>query len=656
MRTITLAYLTMLIPLFLFAQEAPEIEFGRIAKADREMMVCPTDSQAEAYTLFNQLILEVVQNKDGAPRLLEHRHRRVKLLSAASFDRASVELIFRRDYEKINNLRAAIHLPRGGMIALKRSDFVLERYDDERDIYRFSFPKVTEGAIIEYAFSKYNDDPNEPTPHIFREEIPVRWSDYRALIPTYFNYVDLARRDAKFDVNFYERVSAPYGGEDVEHLNIHLGIADLPAFSPEKYANNFKEYLPQIHLRLQSVQYPGRPLYELFDDWESLMTELDGSGNFGKAYRNRSNFNRAWKALNPDLVGLFSDEEKIQVIYQFVADRVSWNGEYTYGTGKSLNRVFDRGEGSSGEMNLLLLGLLQQAGIRARPVLVPLRNRGIPLEATAILDQFDHTMVLVEFSGGGALLDVDKGLRPAGLPRISALNHRALVADAKEPFWIDVQVPKSTQTIIADLTVDADGIATGKVKSQLKRYFAVELRSQMADQPPEGYQQLARNLLGASPSGGEANSPILEGGETAGSPMMLSFDVKTRMGTSTGDSLVVLPVLIPLLDLGAHDLDNRLSPIDFAYPHQKKYVATVTIPEGYTILQLPESTRMKAEDGSVIAAFTTVKRDDNSFSINYTVDFSQAVYDVGNRASMLELFRRILEIQDENVVLKRDVN
>lgn len=584
--------------------------------------------------------------------LNEFRHRRVKLLKPSSFERADVEIIYNRDYEKVSNLKAAIHLPTGGTITLKRSDFIRERYDDDRDIFKFTFPQVTEGAVIEYSYVTYDDYPTVPSRYYFQEDIPVRWAEYKAQIPMYFNYVSLATSSGDYTINRLDRGTRTYGSEEVDHALIDWAYADLPAYEYQPYTNNFSDYIPQVRLQLQSVQYPGRPIYKVFSDWKETVSELDGSASFGKAYRNRGNFNRAWKEFEPIVAGLSTDEEKIQAAYNFVAGRISWDGTYTFQAYQSLNKVFDNSSGTSGEMNLLLLGLLQEAGINAQPVLVSLRNRGAPVELYPIMTQFDHMMVLAELNGGGMLLDANSPVRPAGLPRVSALNHRAFVADPDQPYWIDVRVPKSTQTVMAEVDLDDQGMGNVKIQSRMKSYFAIGGRNQLREKEENTEIPLVNDIIEVFPEAELLNHSIKDP-EVAGGPLEMDVEMKVPMGQSLDDFLYVQPVLIPVLDKELAEVEQRIYPVDFAYPWQQRYITTINLPEGYAVEELPESIRMRSEDGTMSCTFAASDNGQNAVSINFTVDVARTVYEAREYPILRDMFRRIIDMQASTIVLKR---
>ncbi|MEO0790074.1 MAG: DUF3857 domain-containing protein, partial [Bacteroidota bacterium] len=132
----------------LSAQELPEIEFGNIPQEDIAMMSFEADTSAEAYVLYDG-IRHSIYDDGSAYKLSSYYHRRVKLLKPESFDRADVVINYTRREEEVRDLEAMIILPTGEKIKLRNRDFNRDDLSDDRITIRFSFPQVTEGAILE---------------------------------------------------------------------------------------------------------------------------------------------------------------------------------------------------------------------------------------------------------------------------------------------------------------------------------------------------------------------------------------------------------------------------------------------------------------------------------------------------------------------------
>ncbi|MEL7163107.1 MAG: hypothetical protein AAFN92_20270, partial [Bacteroidota bacterium] len=143
----SLTKLSLLFFLFLLSlpaasqRDRKDIKFGQVTDVDRQLTAVPTDSTAEAYVLYDLLDMAVRDDPDGNPMLHERRHRRLKLLRESSFDRADIEIYFRKQSERVQQLSAEVHLPDGETIKLRNKDFLREEYNDDVDVIKFTFPR-----------------------------------------------------------------------------------------------------------------------------------------------------------------------------------------------------------------------------------------------------------------------------------------------------------------------------------------------------------------------------------------------------------------------------------------------------------------------------------------------------------------------------------
>ncbi|MBC6993396.1 DUF3857 and transglutaminase domain-containing protein [Neolewinella lacunae] len=636
----------------LIAQDDPgNVKFGQVSEEDLKLTVAPGDSTADAYVLYDLMDMRIEYTYEGRPGLRESVHRRVKLLRESSFDRAEVQVIYSRQHEKLMETSAMVHLPNGEKIKLRNSDFIRERYDDERDIFKFTFPGLTPGAIIEYEYQKTDEFITVPSRYYFQESVPVRWTEYRALIPAYFNYISLGN-GGNFHINKTDRLTRHYGSEQIAHTSIQWAYRDLPAFKHQPYVNNFTDYIPQVRLQLQSVRYPNQATVNVFSTWGETTKDIHTWPSFGLAYRNRGNYGKAWKELQAQVNQQATDAEKVEFLYNYVAGRIEWDGYFSWTSEHTPNQVFDAAKGSSGEKAMLLLALLREAGFNAQPVLVPLRDTGSPLELYPLMTQFRHLMVVVQLDGKEVLLDPNDVSRPPGLPRVVALNHRAFVADPENPHWMDVDVPSASQAVIAEVVLAEDGLAEVSIQSRLNSYFAFDGRTKIKEKKEDLEMPLVDDILGAFPEAELVSYKVKEE-ETLSGPLSVDYQLKVPMGQPLDDYLYVQPILCPMLDKGMADVEERLYPVDFSYPWQRRYITNIKLPEGYAIEELPESIRLISEDGSLVATFAVEKKDEQTISLNFTVNVKRTVYAAAEYPTVRDMFRRIIDLQQSTLVLKR---
>ena len=626
--------------------------YGDVTAEDLQLTVAPNDSAAEAYVLFDLLRVRMIQTPDGYPRLQEFRHRQVKLLRESSFDRADIEIPYYRETQKISDLKAQIHLPNGKRIKVTKRDMIKESYDEDRNIYKFTFPNVEEGAVLEYVYQITSENITIPSRYYFQEDIPVRWAEYRAFFPSYFNYISLSNALNR-TVNEVTTVNGYYGSNQVAMSKLRYAYGDLKPYTDQPYVNNFRDYIPHVRLQLASVQFPGQQRHKVFSDWQQTTKELDDYLEFGKAFRNRSNYNRVWKAVEPMVEGLATEAEKIGALYNFVAGRMSWNGDFSIFSDRTPNKVFDAAEGTSGELSIMLLALLREAGIEAQPVLVPLRNSGTPVELYPLMSQFGHTMVLAATTDGqSVLLDPNDISRPPGVPRFNALNGRAFVANPEAPRWIDVAPPAARQVVMADAVLDDTGLATVAMKTRFNSYYAQNARQAMKDLEDNADLPIVRMAIKNFPEMEVVSHTVDEASGISG-PFSMDMELSVPMGQAVDDYLYVQPILCPVLSEELADVDQRLYPVDFGHPWTEQYVTTLKLPSGYEVEELPESMRMVSEDGSMTCILTAEAKAADELFLNFKVQVKKAIYQPKEYVVLKQMFQRIIELQESTIVLKK---
>jgi transglutaminase-like putative cysteine protease len=659
----SLLLLALLLPVFLVSQDGPTTEFGRISDEDRKMLVLASDTTAEAYVLYDHLDLDYEYSDLKGPILVERYHRRLKLFKPSAYERANITITYDRSYRSIGDVEALVQLPEGGTIVLGNEDFINQTESGTRVTLKFTFPRLTPGATVEYRYTRRTDGILIPTPYTFQEDIPVRWAEYTAMIPAYYDYVSLGR-PGRYHINETEIVKRQWGPEfsiqaysnnnKLDHTRVRWAMKDLDAYRYQPYSNNFVDYLPRVRLQLRGVQYPGRPLSKVFSSWEETVTELQDRKDFGRYYRNKSNYGKLWKEAEPLIAGQPDARSKIEAAYRFVIDRYRWNGRYGILATDSPNSTFDAGGGNSADLNIALLSLLNEAGIEADPLLVSLRDEGAPIEQYPMLDQFDHLMVYTEVDGKPLLLDANDADRPAGLPRLVALNHRGWVANKDAPRWVDISVAPAESTIMAVMDVAADGQSTTHLRARLDSYYAFEARGKLRAMESASDAPLSRQIIKQYPEASilEAEHETTE----ASSADRLSLEARLSVpaGQALSDFLYVQPVLLPMIEADLADVETRLYPIDFPHPTTQRYIAQIKLPEGYIIDEVPASVRLKAEDGSITASYVTSYSEAlRMLNLNFSLEVSRTLYAAEEYAGLRDMFRRIIDLQQAPIVLKK---
>ncbi|WP_420460055.1 DUF3857 domain-containing protein [Neolewinella sp.] len=658
-----LFWLALFLTCSLTAQSTGPVEFGRISDADRALNVFPADSSAEAYVLYDHLDLDFEYSDVQGPSTIEKIHRRVKLFKPSAYERANVKLEFDREYVEISDVEGFVHLAEGGSIPLTSAEINTQDGEGLRKIISFTFPRLSPGVTIEYRYVKRTKSILTPTVYTFQEDIPVRWAEYTALIPAYYDYVSLGA-SGRYTVNEAEIVKRQWGpnfssgayssNNKLDHTRIRWAMQDIAAYDYQPYTNNFVDYLPKARLQLRGVQYPGRPKNSVFSSWEETVKDLQDRQDFGRYYRNKINYSKLWRDAEPVVIATDDTRARIEAAYRFVIGHYAWNGRYRILASASPNSTYSDGSGNSADLNIALLSLLNEAGIEAYPLLVSLRDQGSPIESYPMLDQFDHLMVYTEVDGKPLLLDANDPDRPAGLPRFDALNHRGWVADEKNPRWVDLTVAPAHQTAMAVLDVDGSGRATAEVTARMDSYFAFSTRSKLRGMEKNQDGPLVADIVKQFPEATVLEGVTATDDDPTKDQIALTLKMDVPAGQALDDYLYVQPVLLSMLDDELDDVDQRLYPIDFAYPWVQRYIAQINLPEGYVVDEVPASIRLRSDDGTLVATYATQENAAlRTLSINFTVQLDRTLFAAEEYGPLREMFHRIIELQRAPVVLKR---
>ncbi len=482
--------------------QKPPVKWGKVLPVDLNMKTYPEDPDAPAVILcdFGQV--------DVTNRSIYERHIRIKILNEKGLKYAHVEIPYQseNEYERIQELKAhTINKSDNGgkLIITKVPSRSIERIKTSSKNTKivFDFPDVKPGSIIEYKYTLVSLDFIRLRPWQFQHEIPVVWSEYRTSVPEFFtylvtydsgksltkdqqdNYVDkltwlLSTREnkafSKLAKDEYVLYEVP-GSFKVSVLrgrykrSVMLG---MPAFKSNENIYTARNNSPQLrfHLFESSGFFPfffKRLLLTTEDDIETPSPSAALWYNFNSGYVQYKL--ESWQDMNERLLKnprfnvelmksvnfkplfeeLFdegsSQEQKMQILYNYVNQNIKWNGEYSTYASDGVSKIMKKGEGNSAENNLLLLQLLRKAGITANPVLIKTRDQGKVETIYPVWHQFNHVIVLAEIDGKKYLLDATRPGLSAGQLAGIVVNQPGWSVSATEPGFVTIDAKGSIE-------------------------------------------------------------------------------------------------------------------------------------------------------------------------------------------------------------------
>lgn len=356
------------------------------------------------------------------------------------------------------------------------------------------FPDVKPGSIIEYEITIPTTETVNPPVWMVQYDIPVLWNELRIITPQEFNYAVKPYNIDYSDVSEFKNIatsiqfpgksmvyngtqyrfvrknipSLPFPGNDIDYNNSRMFLRFMLDFASKsflfpKMTEIFKATDPEYKYLNKSekqmvLENKGYILYKK-PDLQKIAKELNKSERFGTPLILNMGLNDTIRKI----IGKFNNEEdKIMAVYNFVSNQAEWNYQYRIfvdagaplffvklvdrftrepvkmNTG--LQKVIQKQQGTSSEINAILINSLRAAGFKANPVLVSTLNNGYLDTSFFNLHQFNHLIAAVEADGQELLLDaVKKG--DGSIMSSDIMNEYGLLIESKQARWIQVAYP-----------------------------------------------------------------------------------------------------------------------------------------------------------------------------------------------------------------------
>jgi hypothetical protein len=480
----------------------------------------------------------------------------------------------------------------------------------------------------------------------FQYEIPVNHVSYEVVTPEYFTYnrymtgyIPINRSEPKARiaaVGQFPEVSVTYSAINVKSL------------SNESHVNNIENYLAILKHELSAIQFPNQPREDLSTNWAAVAKTIYESDSFGRELKHTSYYEEDLKALlRPEM----PSTEKIDIIFNYVKARMTWNERLGYYCNDGVKKAYENKVGNIGDINLMLTSMLRYAKLDANPVLISTRTNGVPLFPTR--NAYNYVVAGVKVNNELILLDASsKNSLPNILP-VRTLNWEGrMIMNNGNTIEVDLQPKKSSREIVnISASIDAGGKVTGKVRDQYFDHYAYSFREAYGGANKDSYIENLEKRFGGLVIGeyNLANSSELS------KPVIEDFDfVHNNVADVVGDKIYVNPLLFFAMSESPFKAEKREYPIDFIFPHQDKYVVSLNIPEGYTVESLPTTISMAIEENIGLFIYN-LKAVGNQIQLVAQFDINYANVSPEYYIAIKEFYHKMVDKQNEKIVLAKKI-
>jgi len=608
------------------------LPFGKVSKEDLEMKACDFEPDANAEVLFDK------GDVSFGMGLIYTRHIRIKVFNERGKNQGDfkIEYIGVSELEKITNIEAeTINLNNGNIEVFKvdKKDFYKQRVDRTYYTLTFSLPNVQPGSVIDVKYTVLAVTASFFPDWYFQSSIPTRYSEFKASVSSQFYYKHL------------ETVTQPYAINTDEVK----AMVNVPSLRDEPFMGNRKDNLQHIQYLLGSVVSSTGATTEFGNTWKQI----------GKAEGNFSDFGQQ---LNRGLTGervildkakaIKDTVAKIAFLFNEVKNAMKWNDIDDAYTIDGTSEAWSKKIGNSTEINLILYHLLRKAGVNAIPMKVSTREHGKVNPAYPNRFIFNRTVVYIPTDGSNFyVLDATGKYNVFNEIPVPLLNGMGFCIDEDNQkydmvFLNEVLPVKQMVTINAE--IKPSGKMTGNAHINSYGYNRIEA---VKKYKTDGEKKYLEYLLDKDNSLG-ITSLKFENMDVDSLPLLQVVDFNQDLTGSDENYIYFNSNLFTSLRKNPFLSESRVTDIDFSYPANYTINGTFKVPAGYKTDALPKSTTMTMPDKS-ISFKRIVGEEDGTIVLRYFLSFKQSIYFKENYADFHEFLKKMYEMLNEQVVLKK---
>lgn len=523
--------------------------FGVITPEEAALTDCAFDPGADAVVLIDKGLSDHRGDLNG---LTTYRHTRIKILKKEAIADMNFKLMYisADNLEDVEDIKAAV-------INFDENKNKVIKYIDKKAIYRrkknehateisFAFPELVVGSIVELSYTFIAKHWGRLKDWEFQGYYPVYKSTYEIkMIPHLEMRYDVQRNPA------YPVIVKP---KEITN-SVYFEMNNLPGLKDEPFMASRRENLQMV--KFATVRNATRS-GTFISTWEDMTKKLYGWDDFGAQIKAKA-------SASDNFVSSFSgksDTEKMNLIYNYVRKNIKWNESYGLFSDKGVRETWTSKAGSSGSINLLLINMLRNAGLKVRPMMVCERGFGKVNKTKPSLRQFNNVFAVVTIDGKGYYLDATNEYNPSYLTPFSILHTTAFIADPDSGGLKDIEASddyKYKDIITIQATLADDKTLKGSVN--IKSFdYSKNIKAKAYDKDKPGYAEERYS----KPYNAQLEK--FNVGEIAKEtdPFTESFDFKKPIDEA-GDYWVLPMNIFSGLNENPFIAEKRLSEVDFGY-------------------------------------------------------------------------------------------
>jgi hypothetical protein len=649
----TLACLIFCIGHSAFAQlKIPE--FGNVDPAELTMKTCAFEPGATALNLIRMARVTMEANDfSGDPMVTTTYRIRIKIFDKRGFSAANVKIPYESEggSTKIKDVEAYLYrLDADGKITrqkVQRKEIFKDRSKaaNALNYVAFTFPDLSDGAVIEYKYTRVDKHSASLHPWLFQDEFPTAYSNIVTDIPAYayLDYRIISDDSVAKDSSskkYYNRIY----NEDIRSFTMR----NVRSFKIEPLMYSLSDNLERIEFSIAPKSFVHSAYLSSDEKLSYYNFSLLRSHYFGYQFDQPI---QGADSLVDSVIKLPSIESRIAAIYHYIVKNIEWNGEQTRYC-DSVEGCWKTKSGSQAEINILFLNLLRKTGVRCLPLLVSTHENGNPDQDFPTMAQFNGVDIFVRDSSRSYIVDCTQKNLSYKIPPYNVLYSNAYIIDPDLNGWIFIL--DSRILMKAGIRIDGVMDSTGQITGLATAAYTGFSKMAVLDglNKKEGKTRDDEEALGDVAPGLTTDSTVLDNPGVGNDS--LSQKIHFNYLPSSTDKLYFFdPSLFFNIRKNSFKDSIRYSDVDFGCNQSMSTELRIKLPENFSVESLPGSTTLYKNDSSICFE-RKLSVEDRCLVISNSLTIKNTIYIKEDYGALKLFFDKLYVLTNEQVLLKKN--
>ena len=613
----------------------------------------PASKGANAMILYRSSdVNEKYVNTDGA---YINNYLRIKIFTQEGTDQGNVVIPFFKQSQDIKDVRARTIKPDGTIVNFEGKPFekTIEKRSGAKFLAKtFTLPDVQPGCIIEYKWRvQYKPDFLYDNQWVLSSDLYTREGHF-SILPYQSSYQYFPLYFRQFALS--TKVTPTPKPDGTYSLTVH----DIPGIEDEAYMPP----LETIEARVEFYHLDeGSPSNETQDHFWAR-TEKKWNDDIEHFINKRS-------VLDQEVSRIVSPSDSPEVKLRKVYARVQQMRDLSMEEAKSekeqksenikknsnVEDMLRHGYGNGREMNFLFIGLVRAAGFEAAEVRVAPRNVNFFYPQLQEVGELGADVVWVRAGSQEYYLDPASFYFPFGLLPWSETNTEGLRLSKKANDIVTIPLPTSAEATVvrdADLTIDEDGLATGKLTVDFTGQKAALWREGIHLQDDTGRKKTLEDEIKTwLPAGANFEITKLDNWDKEDMPLRVEGTLKlSAFGSSVGRRILVPATIFIVPENQAFQTTIRHNAVYFRYPNEEIDDIKFHGPAGYKVETVPAAKVLKP--GAVVGYEISASQQGTVAEVKRKLVINGLMFPVEYYASLRSFFNTVKSDDEVQIVLQ----